>query len=67
MKQPFAYAKRGSDGKWYHWTSLAKIGLTVAAPLILPSIFRFIPWSNMFDGISDAIDGTFNWIDGLFK
>ena len=67
MKQPFAYAKRGSDVQWYHLPSLAKIGLTVAAPLILPSIFRVIPWSNMFDGISDAIDGTFNWIDGLFK
>jgi hypothetical protein len=22
-KQPFAYAKKGSDGKWYHWTALA--------------------------------------------
>lgn len=22
-KQPFAYAKKGANGKWYHWTKLA--------------------------------------------
>jgi hypothetical protein len=21
--QPYAYAKKGDDGKWYHWTKLA--------------------------------------------
>lgn len=54
-KQPFAYARRGADGKWYHWRNLAKVGLWAGAAFILPGLIRsladrFINWGQVLDG-----------------
>lgn len=45
-KQPFAYARKGPDGKWYHWKHLAPIAGRVAIAgvslALAPTIAGFV-------------------------
>lgn len=63
-KQPFAYAKRGQDGRWYHWRQLARLGVTIGAALLVPSAARAI--SDYF-GLEEMLSDGLDWIGGLWK
>lgn len=63
-EQPFAYAKKGTDGKWYHWRKLAGVGVTIGAALLVPSAARAV---SSYFGLDDYIKGIFDGVGDLFK
>lgn len=58
-KQPFAYAKKGDNGKWYHWTQLAG---KLAQGILLGSGFTLAKWfisSDFFTDIFEDVKSCF--------
>lgn len=67
-KQPFAYARRGDDGKWYHWTALAGKLAQGAALGVGFGLAKWLigDWAGMFGAgfIGDAVDDIKNFFAG---
>lgn len=65
-KQPYAYAKKGNDGKWYHWRVLggrlaqgAALGIGFGlGKLLFGNIF-----SDIFEGglVGDVVEEIKGW------
>lgn len=60
-KQPKPWFARGSDGRWYHWRTLAKLGIGVGAALFIPTAARAV--SDYFD-LDEIITG---WLDSTWE
>lgn len=68
-KQAFPYAKRGSDGKWYHWTALVAGKLAQGAALGVGfGLAKWLigDWSGMFGAgfVGDAINDVKGFFTG---
>lgn len=68
-KQPYAYAKRGGDGQWYHWTHFVKPvarGLAVAGGFMLGKflfgdVIGLLGLSGLTGDIVREVKGLFKW------
>ena len=68
-KQPYAYAKRGADGKWHHWRHLASAvakgaalgGGIMLGKLLFGDVISLFGLQGLTKDLFDGVGDLFRW------